>query len=173
MEQALREYDPKWRDAFEQERMRLLSRLSGVAREILHVGSTAIPGMPGKGIIDILMVVDSLDPQDAYAVPLLDLGYISRPVPERPESPFFTRPAVKPRSHNLHVAIAGSKRVKSLLAFRDYLRADPAAAQRYAEAKRGLARGNRIDLEAYSGGKAAVAAALEQEAVAWAGARDG
>lgn len=164
-----REYDPVFPERFEVERSRLAAELQDVAVQIHHVGSTSIPGMPGKGIIDILVTVNVLEPEEAYAAPLKQLGYIRRPVPERPESPFFTRPPVKPRSHNVHIAKIGSRREASMMAFRDYLRTFPEATRRYEEAKRSLATARPGDWSYYSQKKLEIASELEQEAMNWRG----
>lgn len=166
-EREFHEYDPGWPAAFRQEAVRLRADLGDAARRIEHVGSTAILGMPGKGIIDILVTVDSLEPEEVYEIPLTRLGYIRRPVPERPESPFFTKPATKPRSHNVHIAEAGSRREASMLAFRDYLRARPEEAARYGQAKRELVKEFPNDWPQYSTCKKNIAAELEARAMEW------
>lgn len=160
------EYSPLWPEEFERERESLASALGDAAVEIDHVGSTAIPGMPGKGIIDILVTVRSLDPPAAYDAPLRSLGYIDRPV-DRPD-PFYTKPEVKPRTHNVHVAVAGSRRARSLRAFRDYLSEHPQEAGEYERLKRALADRPGADWDDYSRRKVELAGKIESRATAWA-----
>jgi GrpB-like predicted nucleotidyltransferase (UPF0157 family) len=161
------EYSPEWPSVFEKERERLRSVLGEIAPDVQHVGSTAIPAMPGKGIVDILIAVPEGTPQSAYDGPLRGLGYIERPV-DRPD-PFYTKPSVKPRTHNVHVATAGGNRARSLLAFRDYLRAHPDEAARYERLKRKLADHPERDWDRYSREKLELASELEARAVRWAG----
>ena len=166
--QPFQEYDPAWEASFLLEKERLLQHFVTQAQSIHHIGSTAIPGMPGKGIIDILITVTSLEPTEFYTTPLTALGYINRPVPERPESPFFTKPAERPRTHNVHIALTNSLYERSHLAFRDYLISHPTEAAVYADAKRALTRDGYILPERYSVEKASVASDLAQRAMAWA-----
>jgi GrpB-like predicted nucleotidyltransferase (UPF0157 family) len=163
------EYSPDWPAAFASERERLLDALGNAGATIEHVGSTAIPGMPGKGIVDILVALPPGTKRERYDSPLRELGYIERPV-DRPD-PFYTRPAVKPRTHNVHVAQAGSARSRSLIAFRDYLRAHPGEAARYEALKRELADHPGRDWDRYSRTKLGLASELEARAVRWAAAR--
>ena len=165
-ERRLQEFNDAWAIRFEAEARELRRALQSVAIDVHHVGSTAVPGMPGKGIIDILLTVQSLTPKEAYATALHELGYIERPVP-RPDSPFFTKPEVKPRDFNMHIAVVGSPREVSMLAFRDYLRSHPAEASRYAEVKRRLARGESPDWASYGDGKHSFVTELERQSLEW------
>jgi GrpB-like predicted nucleotidyltransferase (UPF0157 family) len=164
-QRSFQEYSPSWPEEFRRERESLASAMGDAAVEIDHVGSTAIPGMPGKGIIDILVTVHSLDPP-AYDAPLRRLGYIDRPV-DRPD-PFYTKPAVKPRTHNVHVAVVDSPRAKSLRAFRDYLTEHPQEAGEYEQLKRALADRPDADWDNYSQRKLELAEKIESRATAWA-----
>ena len=169
-ERDFHEYSPEWPRRFDEECVQLERALDGAAVCIEHVGSTAIPGMPGKGIIDILLTVRPGTAKEAFDRPLRELGYIERPV-DRPD-PFYTKPSIKPRTHNVHVAEAGSDRARSLLAFRDYLRAYPEQAARYAQLKRQLADHESPDWARYSAEKLGLAAELEAAAVAWSASQD-
>jgi GrpB-like predicted nucleotidyltransferase (UPF0157 family) len=158
------EYRPKWVDAFDEERVLLMDALGDTAREIHHIGSTSIPRMPGKGIIDILILVDALEPREAYDVPLRRAGYLSRPVPDRPESPFYTKPSEKPRTHNVHIAVSGSAVARNHILFRDYLRSNKNAFERYAAYKRGQITASPDEWKEYSEKKLEVASQILKEA---------
>jgi GrpB-like predicted nucleotidyltransferase (UPF0157 family) len=134
-------YDPSWARRFEAERDRLAQALGGLARRIDHNGSTAVPGLDAKPVIDIQVSVDSLRPLDAYGAPLAALGYVH--VPHAVDDlvcPFFHRPAAWPHTHHIHVVQFGGDEERRTLAFRDYLRGHPDVAREYATLKRELAK---------------------------------
>ena len=140
-------------------------RLPGLAVE--HVGSTAVPGLAAKPIIDILVRLRSL--QDAAGVipPLEGLGY--EYLPEReietPERRFLARPKTKPRTHHIHMVEVGSDFSERHLLFRDYLRAHPDAAREYEDLKRALAAQFRENREAYTEGKTPFVRRIEEIAL--------
>lgn len=147
--------DPGWPARFEQERV----ALEAVVGEwtpggIHHVGSTAVPGLEAKPIIDIMAGVPDLETARACFEPLADLGYLYAPyLPE--EMHWFCKPHPARRTHHLHLVPAGSQRYRDELAFRDRLRADPQIASRYAALKRELAERHRDDRDAYTDAKSA------------------
>ncbi len=132
-------YDSTWPREFEAERDRIARALGGIARRIEHNGSTAVPGLAAKPIIDIQIAVDRLQPMDVYAPALEALGYIHVPHADDSVCPFFHRPREWPHTHHVHVVEAGGKEERRTLAFRDYLRAHPRAAREYEDLKRRLA----------------------------------
>ena len=136
-------YNPRWVADFEAERARLEGTLGALARRIDHHGSTAVPGLAAKPIIDIQISVDRLQPLDLYAVPLARLGYLHVPHADDDFCPFFHRPAEWPHSHHVHLVAAGGAEEQRTLAFRDYLRDHPGAACEYEALKRNLA--SRVD----------------------------
>ena len=147
------EYNPEWPRAFAAEEARLRDRLGDVAVRVDHVGSTAVPGLMAKAIIDIQVSVPSVADVDAYRVPLEDLGYAFQPDPRFPTYPFFRYPATGPRLHHLHVAEAGSPEEQEHLIFRDRLRHDPVIASLYRDLKHDLARRFFADRTGYSSSK--------------------
>lgn len=150
-------YDPGWVAAFETERDRLARALGPLARRIDHHGSTAVPGLDAKPIIDIQVSVDRLQPIDAYAAPLAALGYTHLVHPDDAVCPFFHRPAAWPHTHHVHVVQAGGAEERRTLAFRDYLRDHGEVAREYAALKRRLATAADADdaaaREAYANAK--------------------
>ena len=132
-------YDPAWPQEFERERGRIAEALGPLARRIDHHGSTSIPGLDAKPIIDIQISVDALQPLDAYAQPLATLGYAHVPHPDDAVCPFFHRPADWPHTHHIHVVAFGGLEERRTLAFRDYLREHADVAGEYASLKRELA----------------------------------
>jgi GrpB-like predicted nucleotidyltransferase (UPF0157 family) len=146
-------YDPFWPARFEEERAALESAIGEwVVGGIHHVGSTAVPGLEAKPIIDILVGVRSLEESKGCFGPLSRLGYLYAPyLPE--EMHWFCKPHPSRRTHHLHLLPIDSKRYTDELAFRDRLRADQRAAEEYLALKRDLARRFAHDREAYTDAK--------------------
>jgi GrpB-like predicted nucleotidyltransferase (UPF0157 family) len=153
--------DPGWPARFEQERATLKEAIGAwIHGGIHHVGSTAVPGLEAKPIIDILAGVRDLEAARACFGPLADIDYLYAPYLSE-EMHWFCKPHPTRRTHHLHLVPAGSKRYRDELAFRDRLRAEPEIARRYAALKRRLAERHSNDREAYTEAKGAfVRAAL-------------
>lgn len=133
------EYDPTWPAAFGREASRIRDALGALALRIDHHGSTAVPGLAAKPIIDIQVSVASLQPLSTYAAPLEAIGYVHVPHPDDAFCPFFHVPARWPHTHHVHVVASGSDEERRTLAFRDYLREHGDAARDYERLKRALA----------------------------------
>ena len=150
-------YDPDWPRRFEAERTALARVLEPwLQGGIHHVGSTAIPGVAAKAIIDLMAGVRDLAEARAAYEPLLELGYVH--APHRPGiAHHFSKPSDRlPHvTHGLHLTEPGSDLWRERLAFRDALRADAALAREYGELKLRLARAHAADLAAYGQGKRA------------------
>ncbi len=146
--------DPSWPARFEQERVLVEAAIAPwLTGGVHHVGSTAVPGLLAKPVIDILAGVESLDASRASFECLAQLEYLYAPY-RIEEMHWFCKPSPTHRTHHLHLVPTGSPRYNDELAFRDALRADPQLARRYAELKRGLAARHRDEREAYTEGKA-------------------
>lgn len=137
-----------------------------------HFGSTAIPGISAKPIIDILIAVHSLvDARRTYVGPLGGLGYVYWAENPRNDRMFFVKgmpPFGAKRTHHVHV-IEPQGEMWQRLAFRDYLRVHSDEAQRYESLKRRLASEHSTDREAYTDAKAAYVAEVMRKATAQAG----
>jgi GrpB-like predicted nucleotidyltransferase (UPF0157 family) len=131
-------YDPNWPSMFEAEADRLRPALGPLALRIDHHGSTAVPGLAAKPVIDIQISVATLRPLESYGQPLESLGYVHVPDPDDAFCPFFHRPLLWPHTHHVHVVQAGGEEERRTLAFRDYLRHHHRAAREYEELKRQL-----------------------------------
>ena len=132
-------YDPAWPAAFSAERDRLAAVLGALAIRIDHHGSTAVPGLAAKPVIDIQISVADLRHLEEYAARLAQLGYVHVPHPDDAVCPFFHRPAVWPHTHHVHLVRSGGAEERQTLAFRDYLREHPEVARAYERLKRELA----------------------------------
>jgi GrpB-like predicted nucleotidyltransferase (UPF0157 family) len=149
-------YDPRWPQLFEQEAARIRRALGdGLLTRIEHFGSTAVPGLAAKPVIDILVGVRSLEEARRIAIPALDtLGYAYWYDNPDQEHMFFVKglPPNGPRSHHIHMVEPQSIFWERLL-FRDYLRKHPEEAARYLALKREMAVYFMEDREAYTDAK--------------------
>jgi GrpB-like predicted nucleotidyltransferase (UPF0157 family) len=132
-------HDPGWRGAFEAEAIRLRDTLKTLALRIDHHGSTAVPGLGAKPIIDIQISVETLEPISAYRDRLETIGYVHVPHPDDLFCPFFHRPSQWPHTHHVHVVERGGREEQRTLAFRDYLRDHRDVAREYEDLKRIIA----------------------------------
>lgn len=140
-------YDPAWPALFKQLGARLRGALGGGALRIDHIGSTAVAGLSAKPVVDVQISVAALEPMEPYRAPLEALGLRWRDKPDRTKRYFREAPGSR-RTH-IHVRRAGSWSEQFSLLFRDYLRAHPVEAARYAELKDRLAGIHRDEREAY------------------------
>jgi GrpB-like predicted nucleotidyltransferase (UPF0157 family) len=166
-EVAIAEYNPNWVLSFEQESACIQAVLDrDFVTRIEHFGSTAIPGLAAKPIIDILIGVRSLAEAKQIAVSQLEqLGYaywLENPDPQRM---FFVKglPPNSPRTHHIHIVEPDSVLWERLI-FRDYLCQHPDEAARYAQLKYDLAQRFSSDREAYTAGKAEYINSVMQKA---------
>jgi GrpB-like predicted nucleotidyltransferase (UPF0157 family) len=132
-------YDRTWPEQFQRLALPLRQALGAVALRIDHIGSTSIPGLAAKPIIDIQIAVADFDPLDAYRLPLEHLGYIFRADNPEQTKRYFRESLGQQRVH-IHVRRAGSFSEQFALLFRDYVRSHPDIASQYAQLKIGLAR---------------------------------
>ncbi len=146
-------YDESWPIRFEQERA-ILDRVIGswAVGGIEHIGSTAVPGLAAKPVIDIMAGVDSLEASRSAIPVLSEIEYCH--FPYRPDlMHWFCKPSPSFRTHHLHLIPFRSRLWAERLAFRDYLREHTDVAMEYAELKQRLAAQHRLDREAYTDAK--------------------
>lgn len=145
-------YDPEWPRVFEQVRAYAWPAIADLALAIEHVGSTAVPGLPAKPVVDACIVVASRDLVPACVERLAEIGYAHRGDLGVPDREAFRAPDGLPR-HHLYLSPRGSLSLRNHLGVRDHLRAHPGAAREYGELKLALARRHPTDMEGYLGGK--------------------
>lgn len=144
-------YEPNWSRLFLAEKEHLCASLGELILDVQHIGSTSIPGMTAKPILDIGVAVTSFE-EAAVCVPLLEqLGYSYKGENGIARRHYFVKG--DPRTHHLHMLEIESAEWKNHLLFRDYLRANPARAHEYASLKQTLATQFATDREAYQTGK--------------------
>jgi GrpB-like predicted nucleotidyltransferase (UPF0157 family) len=145
-------YDPEWPELFRTLGGQLRAALGAVALRIDHIGSTSVPGLAAKPIIDVQISVAALEPVEPFRLPLEGLGLVFRAEnPERTKRYFREAPGTR-RTH-IHVRRAGSFSEQFALLFRDYLRISGEDALQYADLKRQLAEQYRADRHNYSDAK--------------------
>jgi GrpB-like predicted nucleotidyltransferase (UPF0157 family) len=147
------DYDPSWPRRYEEERDRIAAALGDAVVAIEHVGGTAVPGLPAKPVIDIMVGVPDIERAGQAVAGLINLGYQYVPELESqlPERRYFRRGT--PETHHVHMVTMGSDFWEEHVLFRDYLRSNPQAAEEYGKLKRGLASRFRFDRDAYRAGK--------------------
>ena len=146
------EYDPQWAQLFIELGERVIASLRELVLRVGHVGSTSVPGLAAKPVVDVDVVIPSRDdlPEAIRRLRALgyehlgDLGIVGREA--------FGRPPETP-PHNLYICAQDSEELARHVRFRDYLRANPLEAERYAALKRDLAEQHRFDIDAYCDAK--------------------
>jgi GrpB-like predicted nucleotidyltransferase (UPF0157 family) len=153
---AISDYDPAWSAMFEKERASVQAALRSFVLNIEHIGSTAVPGLAAKPIIDLLVGITDLDQARSCCIePLLALGYVYIPEYESwlPNELFFRKGGPGPWTHHVHIMEPRNRRWEHRLLFRDYLRAHPSTAHAYAKLKKNLAAQFGDDIAAYRSAK--------------------
>jgi len=162
------DHDPEWPRCAREELARVAEALGEAAVRLEHVGSTSVPGLGAKPIIDMQVSVVDIERTDHYVGPLEGLGYLFAPDPAFPDYHYFAKPHGRPRSHHLHVCQAASHQELRHLAVRDFLCAHPDEAASYEQLKRELVRDHPQDRLAYVAGKDGYMVELEARAMRWA-----
>jgi GrpB-like predicted nucleotidyltransferase (UPF0157 family) len=163
------DYDPRWPLLFNEEARRLRAVLDpSLIVGLEHFGSTAIPGLSAKPVIDILIAVHSLDAaRGAFVEALRELDYVYWADNPKKDRMFFVKgmpPFGSKRSHHVHVTEPQGE-MWQRLAFRDYLRAHPEEAETYGRLKRRLAAEHQTDREAYTDAKSAYVESVMRKAI--------
>lgn len=160
-------YDPAWPLVFEAE-AKLLTKLLG--KEIVrihHIGSTSVPGLPAKPIIDMLAEVRNIEALDGINERMTSAGYTPMGEYGIAGRRYFFKGSPDLHTHHLHVFAEGHSEVARHLLFRGYLLSHPEETREYASLKESLAAKFPSDIEAYMQGKDAFIKELDRKAVAW------
>ena len=145
-------YDPSWPKRFDAEKNLLWRILGDVVIAIHHIGSTSVPGLDAKPIIDILIEVTDLSALDALGNEMQAIGYESKGEYGIPGRRYFQKGG-DDRTHQVHAFKYGDDNVTRHIAFRDYLRSHPAIAEEYAVLKKSIAETCDNDIDKYCDGK--------------------
>jgi GrpB-like predicted nucleotidyltransferase (UPF0157 family) len=157
-------YDPEWPARFEREAERIRSALGDKALLLEHAGSTSVPGLAAKPIIDIVLAVPDSADEDGYVPALEAAGYVLR----IREPDWFSHRVVKPpdQSANVHIFSEGCVEIDRMLAFRDRLRTNEADRKLYEQTKRALAGRTWTYTQDYADAKTEVVEAILVRALA-------
>jgi len=146
-------YDPAWPARFQEEAEILRRALARwLVGPVEHIGSTAVPGLCAKPVLDIMAGVATLDSSRPAIAAASELGYCYAPYQTELEH-WFCKPSPAVRTHHLHLIPVGTPQWLRPIAFRDYLRSHPDVAGEYRVLKQQLARAHRLDREAYTQAK--------------------
>lgn len=170
-------HDPAWHSAFALEADALRRLFGDSLIAVHHVGSTSVPGLPAKPVIDFLVVLRETETIDRFSGAMEALGYrvrgecLEAEVPGTAGRFYFSKPAAGTRTHHVHVCAAGHPEVADMLAFPDYLRAHPARAAEYGTLKQSLAPTYRHDNIGYMRAKDTFIKSVLNEARRWSRSR--
>ena len=159
------DYNADWPIVYEQEKIQILDALGNTIANIQHIGSTSVPRLAAKPVIDILLGVEYVPPQAAQIAALETLGYRYCGELGIPGRHYFRRGM--PRTHQIHLVKLDSQFWETHILFRDFLRTHPDAAQQYEALKRNLAVQFRADRERYTNSKAPLIEQMLVQARAW------
>lgn len=151
--------DERWAERFRAHRDRITAALGSTAVRVEHIGSTSVPGLAAKPIVDVAVEVPDVADEDAYLLALLDAGYVLRV--REPGHRLVRTPA---RDAHVHVYGRGAPEVEAYLLLRDHLRADAADRALYEDTKRRLMRREWSDMNAYSDAKTEVIESIKDRA---------
>ena len=160
---AIAPYNPNWPRSYEAEAEKIKGALGRNCCTIYHIGSTAVPGLAAKPIIDIMVVVKDILDVDANLSELEDLGYIPKGEHGIPFRRYFHK-GKDFRTHDIHIYEEESPEIERYLHFREYLKANPDVCQEYESLKLSLAKQHPNDIAAYSNGKDAFIHEIDQKA---------
>jgi GrpB-like predicted nucleotidyltransferase (UPF0157 family) len=159
---VIREYDPGWPERFSAVRSRVRDALGTRALGIEHIGSTAVPGLAAKPIVDVLVTVADVEDEAAYAPALVAAGF-----PQRVREPGHRMFRTPERDVHVHVYEPSAPAVADYLDLRDWLRRSASDRTLYAETKRALATRQWTDMNDYADAKSDVISAILTRAKGW------
>jgi GrpB-like predicted nucleotidyltransferase (UPF0157 family) len=165
---AVSPHDPLWHEAFNVEAQQVQAALGQNVVAIHHIGSTAIPGIYAKPIIDMLVEVADITDVDMQTASMESIGYEVMGEFGIPGRRFFKKDNQEGiRTHHIHGFMAGSTQVKRHLIFRNYMIAHGADAQKYSELKRRLAIEYPTNIDSYIDGKDGFIKEIDRKAAQW------
>jgi len=160
-------HNPRWSELFGAEVQALTAVFGDEIVATHHIGSTAIPGILAKPIIDVLVIVRDIGRIDAFDREMIARGYLPKGEFGIAGRRFFIKGSEVHRTHHIHVFETGSPEPERHLAFRDYLRVHGKEAKAYGQLKHELARRFPHDIDAYVAGKDGFIKEIERKAQVW------
>lgn len=160
-------HNPAWSDHFQAEAEKLVAIFGPEVVAIHHMGSTAIPGIQAKPVIDILLEVKDIEHVDGFNDEMRRQGYTPNGEFGIPGRRYFSRVIDTIHTHHVHAFQSGHPEIARVLNFRDYLRVHPDEARAYSHLKEGLAQNFRTDPEGYTNAKSEFIRAIDEKAKTW------
>lgn len=161
-------YNPEWKTLFENEKQLLESIFLPAEVEVHHIGSTSVPGLSAKPIIDIMLAADSLEQVEKATPAIEGAGYEAKGENGIPGRRYFQKHDENGiRKVHLHSFEKGSHQLYRHIVFRDYLRSHPREASKYSEVKEKAARKYEFDIDSYIAEKSPIVKEIEQKAMQW------
>jgi GrpB-like predicted nucleotidyltransferase (UPF0157 family) len=159
-------YNKNWPIAYQREAERISEIFAPIVVNIFHIGSTSVPGLSAKPIIDILVEVTSIERVDDFNQDMVLLGYEARGENGIPLRRYFQKGGDE-RTHHVHVFEKGNSEIERHVTFRDFLREHPKEASRYGSLKERLAEEFPWEMENYISGKDSLVKELDEKAKQW------
>lgn len=156
---ALTDYDSEWPGAYAEQERRIRTALGPAAVQVEHIGSTSVPGLAAKPVIDVLVTVEDITAEEDYLDQLLEVGYELRV--REPGHRLVRTPA---RDVHVHVLEVGDVAADDYLLFRNRLRADPEDRDLYERTKRALIQQDWADMNSYAEAKTEVITGIKERA---------
>jgi GrpB-like predicted nucleotidyltransferase (UPF0157 family) len=164
-------YNPAWPERFRQEEVKIVAALGEAALSVEHIGSTSVPGLAAKAVVDVLLVVEDSGDEASYLPAMEEAGYVLRVrEPDFDEHRMFRTPE---KDVHVHVFSAGSPEIERYLLLRDRLRQNEGDRELYAQTKRELAKQDWPTMEHYAEAKTEVVEGIISRAVAARSRPDG
>ena len=162
----IRSYSENWIDMFMEEAEKLNVIFEHEMIAIDHIGSTSVPGLKAKPIIDIMAVVKDIHNVDKYNIEMRKIGYVPKGENGIVQRRYFQKGGDN-RTHHVHIYQIGSSEITRHLAFRDYLIAHPDEMKKYGTLKQNLAHQFPYNIDSYIEGKDAFVKDMERKALEW------
>lgn len=159
-------YDENWPQAYQSEAEKIRTIFVPIIVDIYHIGSTSVPGLSAKPVIDILVEVSSIEKVDEFNQDMILLGYEARGENGIPQRRYFQKGGNE-RTHHVHIFEKGNPEIARHVTFRNYLRNYPQEATRYGALKEELAKRFPYDIEKYISGKDSLVKELDEKAKQW------
>jgi len=159
-------YNSNWKEMYKEESEKIKNVLSDIIINIHHIGSTAIPGIKAKPVIDILVEVKYIEGADQYNHKMKELGYEAMGEYGIPKRKFF-RKGGNNRTHHIHIFQVGNEEIEKHINFKEYLIAHPKKAQEYSKLKENLVNKYTCDIENYINSKSDFIKEIDRKAKLW------
>lgn len=159
-------YNPKWKEMYKEESEKIKNVLSDIVIDIHHIGSTAIPGIKAKPVIDILVEVKDIEGVDQYNYKMRELGYEVMGEYGIPKRRFFRKGENK-RTHHIHIFQVGNEEIGRHINFKEYLIACPDKAREYSKLKEKLVNKYTYDVKNYTNGKSDFIKEIDRKVKLW------